>query len=174
MERRRNGACPLSFIPLKNRLPHHTATQRLILPKKDVMTWKQFVRRFNEMMANTSTTPLGVTNLEAWREQQKIITEQHLREEQEKRELVEHWFEQDTYINDSRLKRAWMRVQYIFLDLRGETRMPQIPDHMIIEVARCLLPDIIAFYETEEGREAFRKWKEQQMLQEETEKRKAS
>lgn len=31
------------------------------------MTWKQFVRRFKEMMADTSTTPLGVTDLEAWR-----------------------------------------------------------------------------------------------------------
>ena len=138
------------------------------------MTWKQFVRRFKEMMADTSATPLGVADLEAWRERQKIITEQHLREEQEKRELVARWFEQDAYINGSWIKRAWMRVQYIFLDLQGETRMLQIPDHMIIEVARCLLPDIIAFYETEEGREAFRKWKEQQVIQEETEKRKAS
>ena len=45
------------------------------------MTWKQFVRRFKEMMADTSTTPLGATDLEAWREQQKKITEQHLQEE---------------------------------------------------------------------------------------------
>ena len=138
------------------------------------MTWKQLVRRFKEITADSSVTPLGVADLEAWHEEQKKITERTLQEEQEKRELVEHWFAQDAYINGSWIKRAWMRVQYIFLDLQGETRMPQIPDHMIIEVARCLLPDIIAFYETEEGREAFRKWKEQQVIQEETEKRKAS
>ena len=142
--------------------------------KEDVMTWKQFVRRFNEMMADTSTTPLGVADLEAWHEEQKKITERTLQEEQEKQELVEHWFAQDAYINGSWIKRAWMRVQYIFLDLQGETRMPQIPDHMIIEVARCLLPDIIAFYETEEGREAFAQWKAQQTARAEMEKSKAS
>ena len=38
------------------------------------MTWKQFVRRFNEMMADTNTTPYGVTDLEAWHKKQKQIT----------------------------------------------------------------------------------------------------
>ena len=47
------------------------------------MTWKQFIRRFNEMTANTSYNPYGVTDLDAWREQQKKITEQHLQEERE-------------------------------------------------------------------------------------------
>ena len=138
------------------------------------MTWKQFVRRFKEITADSSVTLLGVADLETWHEEQKKITERTLQEEQEKRELVEHWFAQDAYINGSWIKRAWMRVQYIFLDLQGETRMPQIPDHMIMEVARCLLPDIIAFYETEEGREAFRQWKEQQAAQEEKEESKVS
>ena len=126
------------------------------------MTWKQFVRRFNEMVADTSTTPYGVADLDAWREQQKIITEQHLREEQEKRELVEHWFEQDAYINGSWLKRAWMRIQFIFLDIKGEKRHSKIPDHIIQELARCLLPDLITFYETEEGKAAFAQWKAEQ------------
>ena len=63
------------------------------------MTWKQFVRRFEEIMADTSTTPYGVADLDAWREQQKKITEQHLQEEREKRAQVEHWFEQEAYIN---------------------------------------------------------------------------
>ena len=126
------------------------------------MTWKQFVRRFNEMMADTSTTPLGATDLEAWREQQKKITEQRLQEELEKRELVEHWFEQDTYVNGSWLKRAWMRLQFIFLDIKGEKHHSKIPDYVIQEMARCLLPDLIAFYESEEGMAAFNQWKAEQ------------
>ena len=126
------------------------------------MTWKQFVRRFKEMMADTSTTPLGATDLEAWREQQKKITEQHLREEREKRELVEYWFEQDTYVNGTRLKRAWMRIQFLFLDIKGEKRHSKIPDYVIQEMARCLLPDLIAFYESEEGMAAFNQWKAEQ------------
>jgi hypothetical protein len=126
------------------------------------MTWKQFVRRFNEMMADTSTTPLGATDLEAWREQQKKITEQRLQEELEKRELVEHWFEQDTYVNGSWLKRAWMRLQFIFLDIKGEKHHSKIPDYVIQEMARCLLPDLIAFYESKEGMAAFNQWKAEQ------------
>ena len=126
------------------------------------MTWKQFVRRFKEMMADTGTTPLGVTDLEAWREQQKKITEQRLQEELEKRKLVEHWFEQDTYVNGSWLKRAWMRLQFIFLDIKGEKHHSKIPDYVIQEMARCLLPDLIAFYESEEGMAAFNQWKAEQ------------
>lgn len=126
------------------------------------MTWKQFVRRFKEMMADTSTTPYGVADLDAWREQQKKITEQHLREEREKRAQVEHWFEQEAYINGTWLKRAWMRIQFIFLDIKGEKHHSKIPDYVIQEMARCLLPDLIAFYETEEGKAAFAQWKAEQ------------
>ena len=126
------------------------------------MTQKQFVRRFKEMMADTSCTPLGVTDLEAWREQQKKITEQRLQEELEKRELVEHWFEQDAYINGTWLKRAWMRLQFIFLDIKGEKHHSKIPDYVIQEMARCLLPDLIAFYESKEGMAAFNQWKAEQ------------
>lgn len=126
------------------------------------MTWKQFIRRFNEMTANTSYNPYGVTDLDAWREQQKKITEQHLQEEREKRELVEHWFEQDTYINGTKLKRAWMRIQFIFLDIKGEKHHSKIPDYVLQEIARCLLPDLIAFYESEEDIAAFNQWKAEQ------------
>ena len=126
------------------------------------MTWKQFVRRFKEMMADTSYTPCGVTDLDTWREQQKKLTEQYQQEERAKRELVEHWFEQDSYINGTWLKRAWMHIQYIFLDIKGEIHHSKIPDYVIREMARCLLPDLIAFYESEEGIAAFNQWKTEQ------------
>ena len=61
------------------------------------MTWKQFVRRFNEIMADTGCTPLGVTDLEAWHRKQKEITERRLQEEQEKREIAKNWMKQDAY-----------------------------------------------------------------------------
>ena len=126
------------------------------------MTWKQFIRRFKEMMADTSTTPYGVADLDAWREQQKKITEQHLREKREKRELVDRWFEQEAYINGTWRKRAWMRIQFIFLDIKGEKHHSKVPDYVIQEMARCLLPDLIAFYESEEGKAAFAQWKAEQ------------
>lgn len=34
-----------------------------------------------------------------------------------------------------------------------------IPPHAIEAIARCILPDIIAYYETEEGQREFREWK---------------
>ena len=84
------------------------------------MTWKQFVRRFKEMMADTSTTPLGVTDLEAWHKKQKQITERLLREEQEKREQAKNWLNQGIYTKASLLKKIWMCLQYIYWDTRGE------------------------------------------------------
>ena len=37
-----------------------------------------------------------------------------------------------------------------------------IPDHIIESIARCILPDIIAYYETEEGQRQFQEWKAMQ------------
>ena len=122
------------------------------------MTWKQFVRRFNEMMADSSTTPLGVTDLEAWHRKQKKISERYLREEQEKREQAKNWLNQDSYAKASLPKKIWMCLQYIYWDIRGQMHHPKIPDHVIQEMARCLLPALIAFYESEEGMAAFNQW----------------
>ena len=37
-----------------------------------------------------------------------------------------------------------------------------IPQHIIESIARCILPDIIAYYETEEGQRQFQDWKAMQ------------
>ena len=37
-----------------------------------------------------------------------------------------------------------------------------IPQHIIESIARCILPDIIAYYETEEGQREFQEWKAMQ------------
>ena len=34
-----------------------------------------------------------------------------------------------------------------------------IPQYIIESIARCILPDIIAYYETEEGQREFHEWK---------------
>ena len=39
---------------------------------------------------------------------------------------------------------------------------PGIPEHIIESIAWCLLPDIIAYYETEEGQRQFKEWKAMQ------------
>ena len=34
-----------------------------------------------------------------------------------------------------------------------------IPQHEIEKIARCLLPDILAYYDSEEGQREFAEWK---------------
>ena len=34
-----------------------------------------------------------------------------------------------------------------------------IPQHQIEAIARCIMPDILAFYESEEGQREFAEWK---------------
>ena len=36
-----------------------------------------------------------------------------------------------------------------------------IPQHKIEAIARCILPDILALYESEEGQREFAEWKQQ-------------
>lgn len=36
-----------------------------------------------------------------------------------------------------------------------------IPQHKIETIARCILPDILTFYESEEGQREFAEWKAQ-------------
>ena len=42
--------------------------------------------------------------------------------------------------------------------LTNNTDMPQ---HQIEAIARCILPDILAFYESKEGQREFSEWKKQ-------------
>ena len=46
--------------------------------------------------------------------------------------------------------------------LTNNTDMPQ---HQIEAIARCILPDILAFYESEEGQREFSEWKKQREME---------
>ena len=48
------------------------------------------------------------------------------------------------------------RIENFLRDNSGEC---EIPDDLIKEIARCLVPDIIAFFETEEAKREFDEWK---------------
>ena len=41
-----------------------------------------------------------------------------------------------------------------------------IPQHEIEAIARCIWPDILAFYESEEGQREFAEWQEQHLTEE--------
>ena len=41
------------------------------------------------------------------------------------------------------------------------TNNSSIPQHEIEHIARCILPDILAYYESKEGQREFREWQAQ-------------
>ena len=43
-----------------------------------------------------------------------------------------------------------------------------IPQHQIEAIARCILPDILAFYESKEGQREFAEWKKRREAKQET------
>lgn len=45
-----------------------------------------------------------------------------------------------------------------------------IPQHQIEAIARCILPDILAFYESEEGQREFAEWKKRREAERQEEK----
>ena len=45
--------------------------------------------------------------------------------------------------------------------MSNKSKVIQIPQHEIDALARCLLPALIAFYESEEGQREFEQWKTQ-------------
>ena len=45
--------------------------------------------------------------------------------------------------------------------MSNETNKNEIPQHVIEELARMFLPDIIAFYEIEENRREYEEWQKQ-------------
>ena len=45
-----------------------------------------------------------------------------------------------------------------------------IPQHEIEKIARCIWPDILAFYQSEEGQWEFAEWKRQQEVLKQTPK----
>lgn len=43
--------------------------------------------------------------------------------------------------------------------MSNKSNVIQIPQYEIDALARCLLPDLMAFYETEDGQREFEQWK---------------
>ena len=47
------------------------------------------------------------------------------------------------------------RIEELLIDNHGEC---EIPDELLKEIARCLLPDIIKFLQSDKGKKEFEKW----------------
>ena len=92
--------------------------------------------------------------------------QQNYRKEAERQkkeqEILATWFLRKEYINAGWFKRFFLRLEFAFRSTRGESHIPQIPEHIRKEIARCLLPDIVAYFESEQGQREFAEWKAQQ------------
>ena len=123
------------------------------------MTWKKFWRRVNALLHDNRTRILEGEDIENWEEYQRKRREEEAERHKKEQEILSTWFLREEYINAGWFKRFLMRLEFVFRDTRGEGRAPKIPEHIITEVARCLMPDILAFYESEEGKKIFEEWK---------------
>lgn len=60
----------------------------------------------------------------------------------------------------------WKKLYMFFCYLLGNTRGEgQIPEHVLRDLARLLLPHILALYETDEGKKELARWKTEQEQQ---------
>ena len=65
------------------------------------------------------------------------------------------------------LERFFLQLYFRLVDMKSciisllhdKSASVKIPKRILDELARCLLPDIIAFYESPEGREEYEEWK---------------
>lgn len=123
------------------------------------MTWKKFWKRVNALIHDNRTVLREGEDIEDWEEVQRQQREKEVARKQKEQELLATWFLREEYINAGWFKRLLLRIEFVFRDTRGESHIPQIPEHIRKEIARCLLPDIIAYYESEEGQREFAEWK---------------
>lgn len=93
-------------------------------------------------------------------EREKAEAERQRKEE----ELLAAWFFREEYLNAGWFKRLLLTIEFLIRDKRGEGHIPQIPDKVRMEIARCLLPDIIAFFESDKGQKEFEEWKKQKQF----------
>lgn len=93
-------------------------------------------------------------------EREKAEAERQRKEE----ELLATWFFREEYLNAGWFKRLLLTIEFLIRDKRGEGHIPQIPDKVRMEIARCLLPDIIAFFESDKGQKEFEEWKKQKQF----------
>ena len=126
------------------------------------MTWKKFWKHVNALLHDNRTVLREGEDIEDWEEVQRKQREEEAERQKKEQEILAAWFLREEYINAGWFKRLLLRIEFVFRDTRGESHIPQIPDHIRMEIARCLLPDIVAYFESEQGQREFTEWKAQQ------------
>ena len=134
------------------------------------MTWKKFWKRVNALLHDNRTVLREGENIEDWEEVQRKQHEEEAERKKKEQEILATWFLREEYINAGWFKRLLLRIEFVFRDTRGESHIPEIPKHIRMEIASCLMPDIVAYFESEQGQKEFAEWKKAEELKKETTK----
>ena len=126
------------------------------------MTWKKFWKRVNALLHDNRTVLREGEDIEDWEEVQRKQREEEAERLRKEQEILATWFLREEYSNAGWLKRFLARLEFAFRDTRGESKSLPLPDHLRMEIARCILPDIVAYFESERGQREFAEWKAQQ------------
>lgn len=126
------------------------------------MTWKKFWKRVNALLHDNRAVLREGEDVEDWEEVQRKQREIEAEQRKKEQEILAIWFLREEYLGAGWFKRFLLRLEFAFRSTRGESHIPQIPDHIRKEIARCLLPDIVAYFESEQGQREFAEWKAQQ------------
>ena len=132
------------------------------------MNMKKFWRRLQAILSDNRSGFFSAEDYDQWVESHKQELEEREKAEVERQRREEEffatWFFREEYLNAGWFKRLLLTIEFLIRDKRGEWHIPQIPDKVRMEIARCLLPDIIAFFESDKGQKEFEEWKKQKQF----------
>lgn len=93
-------------------------------------------------------------------EREQIMLENEWRDEVIRQNLkaeIAAFLASSEYRNARGFRKIYYKFKYgVLLDKQGQVNLPE---HEIEALARCFLPDILAFFESEEGKAEFKTWK---------------
>ena len=80
--------------------------------------------------------------------------EEEAERQRKEQEILATWFLREEYINAGWFKRFLLRLEFAFRHTRGESHIPQIPERIRKEIARCLCPILLLTLNPSKGRES--------------------
>lgn len=132
------------------------------------MSIKKFWKRLQAILSDNRSGFFSVEDYDQWVENHRKGLEEREKSEAERQrkeeELLAAWFFREEYLNAGWFKRLLLTIEFLIRDKHGEGHIPQIPDKVRMEIARCLLPDIVAYFESEQGQREFAEWKKQKQF----------
>ena len=123
------------------------------------MRIKKLLKRIHCIFHDDRTILHKDESIENWEEVQRERLQADCEKQKKEQAILATWFLREEYLNASWFKRFIWRIKFAFFDTHGESHIPQIPKHIRMEIARCLLPDIVAYYKSEQGQKELAEWK---------------